>query len=79
MRKEKFPSKRKSKIMPRSDGPFEILEKIGPNAYKVDFLGDYGVSSTFNVANLIPYFDEDEEIPSWRSNSNSKRRMMGTI
>jgi len=36
MRKERFPSKRRSKIMPRFDGPFEILEQIGPNAYKVD-------------------------------------------
>jgi len=36
MRKERFPSKRKSKIIPRSDGPFEILEQIGPNAYKID-------------------------------------------
>ena len=70
MRKERFPSKRKSKIMPRSEGPFEILEQIGPKAYKVDLPGDYGVSATFNVADLRPYFDEDEAIPSLRSNSN---------
>jgi len=46
MRKERFPSKRKSKIMLRSDGLFEILEKLGPNAYKVDLPGEYGVSAT---------------------------------
>ena len=69
MRKERFPSKRKSKIMPRSDGPFEILEQIGPNTYKLDLPGDYGVSAIFNVANHRPYVDEDEEIPSLRSNS----------
>jgi len=57
--------------MPRSDGPFEILEKVGPNAYKVDLPGEYGVSATFNVANLSPYFEENDEIPSLRSNSNS--------
>ena len=57
-------------LMPRSDGPFEVLERIGPNAYKVDLLGDYGVSSTFNVADLSPYYEEDEELPSLRSNSN---------
>ena len=70
LRKERFPSKRKSKLMPRSDGPFEILERIGPNAYKVDLPGEYGVSATFNVADLSPYYDEEEEMPSLRSNSN---------
>ena len=67
MRKERFPSKRKSKLMPRSNGPFEILEKVGPNAYKVDLPGDYGVSATFNVSGLSPYFD-DEPFPSLREN-----------
>jgi len=70
LRKEHFLSKRKSKLMPRSDRPFEILEKIGPNAYKVDLPGEYGVSATFNVADLSPYYDEDEEILSLRSNSS---------
>ena len=40
--------------MPRSDSPFEVLKKIGPNAYNVDLPGDYGVSSTFNMPNLGP-------------------------
>jgi len=70
MRKERFPSKRKSKIMPRSEGPFEILEQVGPNAYKVDLPEDRGISATFNVAGLRPYVDENEDIPSLRSNSS---------
>jgi len=70
MRKERFPSKCKSKIMPRSDGPFGIVEQIGPNAYKADLYGDYGLSASFNVADLRPYFDEEQEIQSLRSNSN---------
>jgi len=56
--------------MPTSDGPFEILEKVGPNAYKVNLPGDYGVSSTFNVDDLSPYYDENNKISSLRSNSN---------
>ena len=56
--------------MPRSNGPSKILEKVGPNTYKVDLPGDYGVSATFNVAYLSPYYDENDEISSLRSNSN---------
>ena len=70
MRKERFPSKRKSKIMPRSEGPYEVVEKVGPNAYKIDLPGDYGISATFNVADLRPYVDESEAIPSLRPNSS---------
>jgi len=70
MRKERFPSKCKSKIMPRSEGPYEVLEQVGPNAYKVDLPGDYGISATFNMADLRPYVDESEEIRSLRPNSS---------
>ena len=59
LRKERFPTKRKTKLMPRADGPFEILEKINDNAYKVELPGDYGVSATFNVADLSPYEADD--------------------
>ena len=45
--------------MPRADGLFEILERISDNAYKVDLPGDYGVSATFNVADLSPYEEDD--------------------
>lgn len=62
----------KSKLMPRSDGPSEILEKIAPNAYKVDLPSEYGVSTNFNVADLSHY-DEDDELPSSRSNSNQAK------
>jgi hypothetical protein len=36
MCKERFPSHRMTKLHPRGDGPFQILEKINDNAYKVD-------------------------------------------
>jgi len=32
LRKERFPSKRKNKLMPRVEGSFEVLEKINDNA-----------------------------------------------
>ena len=45
--------------MPRAEGPFEVLERVNDNAYKVDLPGDYGVSATFNVADLSPYLSDD--------------------
>ena len=52
MRKERFPAHRKSKLSPRGDGPFQVLERINENAYKIDLPGEYNVSSTFNVADI---------------------------
>jgi hypothetical protein len=59
LRKERFPDQRKSKLMPRGDGPFRVLAKINDNAYKIDLPPSYGVSNTFNVAHLLPYTSED--------------------
>ena len=44
--------------MPRAEGPFEVLEKINDNAYKIDLPGDFEVSATFNVADLSPYYPD---------------------
>ena len=59
LRKERFPAKRKTKLMPRADGPFEVLERINDNAYKINLPEEYGVSATFNVADLSPYMKDD--------------------
>jgi hypothetical protein len=48
MRKERFHEQRRSKLMPQGDGPFQIIERIIDNAYKVDLPGE----STFNVTAL---------------------------
>uniref|UniRef100_A0A2N9IMV7 CCHC-type domain-containing protein n=1 Tax=Fagus sylvatica TaxID=28930 RepID=A0A2N9IMV7_FAGSY len=60
MHKERFPAHRRTKLHPRGDGPFQILEKINDNAYKVDLPGEYKVSATFNVSDLSP-FDVGED------------------
>nr|GEV34660.1 transposon Ty3-G Gag-Pol polyprotein [Tanacetum cinerariifolium] len=67
-RKERFPSKRRSKLSPRSGGPFKILAKVNDNAYEIDLPGDSSASATINVADLQPYYDPDEPLPSLRSN-----------
>jgi hypothetical protein len=64
LRKERFPDLRKSKLMPRDDGPFKVLKKINENAYKLDLPADFGVSPTFNIVDLKPYLGEEDELES---------------
>jgi uncharacterized protein YkvS len=52
MHKKWFLNHRKSKLQPHDNGLFQVLERINDNAYKVDLLGEYGVSATFNVVDL---------------------------
>ncbi|GJV06738.1 putative gag-pol polyprotein [Tanacetum coccineum] len=67
-RKERFPSKRRSKLSPRSEGPFKVLAKVNDNAYTIDLPGSSTASATINVADLQPYYDPEEPLPSLRSN-----------
>jgi len=59
-RKERFPKQRKSKLQPRGDKPFQVLERINDNAYKIGIPGEYGVSSSFNVVALTPFVASDD-------------------
>ena len=58
LHKERFPNQRNSKLMPRANGPFRVLEKINDNAYKLDLLHTYNVSPKFNVCDLTPYLED---------------------
>ncbi|WVZ81178.1 hypothetical protein U9M48_028589 [Paspalum notatum var. saurae] len=64
LRKDRFPDLRKSKLMPRADGLFKIIEKINDNAYKLELPLEFEVSSTFNIADLKPYLGEEDELES---------------
>nr|GEY45267.1 retrotransposon protein, putative, Ty3-gypsy subclass [Tanacetum cinerariifolium] len=44
---------KKGKLTPRFVGPFEIIEKVGPVAYRLDFPEELdGVHDTFHVSNI---------------------------
>ncbi|CAK8536763.1 unnamed protein product [Lathyrus sativus] len=56
----RFISLKKSKIQPRVDGYFKVLEHINDTTYKIDLPGEYQVSVTFNVSDLTPCDVDDE-------------------
>ena len=60
MLKERFPKQRKSKLMPRGDGPFRVLERLNDNAYRLELPSEFGVNATFNVSDLS-LFDVGDE------------------
>ena len=68
LRKERFPSRRDKKLMPRSNGPFKVLKKVNDNAYKLELPRDMGVSSTFNMGDLTLYLEDEEDGDDLREN-----------
>ena len=50
-----------------------MLQRIGDNAYKIELLDGYGVSSTFNILDLPPYHEENDQ------NSRSNFFQLGEI
>jgi hypothetical protein len=50
--------------MPRATSPFKMLTKINDSAYILDLPAEFGVSTSFNVADSKPYMGEDDELPS---------------
>ena len=69
MRKERFPARRRSKLHPRGDGPFQVLERINDNAYKLDLPGEYNISATFNISDLSTF----DVVDNSRMNTFEKR------
>jgi len=73
LRKDRFPQQRKSKLSPRGDGPFKVLQQINDNAYKLELPPEYSnVSTTFNVKDLLPFPGEPESrtTPSQEGEAN---------
>jgi hypothetical protein len=56
MKIKRFPKQKRSKLIPKRDGPFQILERFNDNTYKMNLLDEYGVNATFNVFFFIALF-----------------------
>jgi hypothetical protein len=69
MRMERFSARRRSKLHPRGDGPFEVLAMTNNNAYKLDLQGEFNISAIFNVSNHSPFDVGDDS----RTNPFEKR------
>ena len=64
LRKDRFPNERKSKLLPRADGPFKVLARYNNNAYKIDLPRDkYNISDIFNVPDLSQYHGDEDFNP----------------
>ena len=70
LRKERFLEKRKSKLHPRGDRPFQVLKRVNDNAYKLDLPGEYNVSATFNVSDLSPFDFADSRTNPFEEGGN---------
>ena len=61
LHKQRFPTQRKSKLQPIRDASFQVMARVNDNAYKLDLQGEYNISVTFNVSDLLPFDIEGED------------------
>ena len=55
LRPERFPSGTVKKLHARSAGPYKVSKRVGSNAYVLELPSDLGISSTFNISDLVEY------------------------
>ena len=64
LHKDRFPNERKSKLLPRANGPFKVLARYNDNSYKIELPRDkYFVSDIFNVKDLSTYHGDEDFDP----------------
>jgi hypothetical protein len=56
-------------MISRKDGHFQIIKRVNDNAYKINLLGEYNVSATFNVSDIYLFDVGDDS----RTNSFEER------
>ena len=55
LRPERYEAKKAHKLHPRAAGPFRVRRKINPNAFDVAIPPEWGILTTFNICNILPY------------------------
>ena len=61
LKEGRFLSRRKSKLMTRADDPYKIVQRVGDNAYKVELSSNINKITTFNVRDLTPYIEDEDD------------------
>ena len=62
LQKSRFPAGTYHKLQPQSIGRYHIKKRINDNAYIIDLSSHLQFNSTFNVADLSPYFSPDDAL-----------------
>ena len=58
---------KKDQVTSKGDDPYQVLERINNNAYKIDLLREFSVRSIFDVNDLTP-FNVGDNFPDSRTN-----------
>ncbi|KAF5448338.1 hypothetical protein F2P56_028883 [Juglans regia] len=48
----------------QKDRQFQVIKKLGPNAYVIELPADYGISHVFNIEDLTQFHDSEEPVPA---------------
>ena len=61
LRKERFPIGTYHKLRGRRIGLCKVLKKINNNSYRVELPGDFNISIVFNVVDLSPFHESEDD------------------
>ena len=60
LRKERFPNQRFPKLQDRVDGHFQVIQKMGDNAYRLELLDEYRMSPIIKVTDLVSFVEPSD-------------------